>query len=208
MKGQNIVKTFVKNTFAGLLFPALFLLVITAPVRAQVLAHSGEVAGTVGYDHTNYYPPDGPTSTHFFGASGGYNVIPAITVLGEYKYDPLGSYNLGVGPSGVHAQLYGGAVRFNFRPSSKIVPYSVVGGGGYRFTVSSSGSGISINGSYVNFGGGASVYLGKNWGVRPEVRYERQQFSSEGLNIDANVVVAYGSIFYQWGGTGIAKKQK
>jgi hypothetical protein len=202
MKGQKIVKTFVKFAVAGLLFPALFLLVISAPVRAQVLAHSGEVAGTFGYDHTDYYPPDGPTSTHFFGASGGYNVIPAITVLGEYKYDPL---NLAGGGITYHSQLFGGAARYNFLTSKKIVPYAVTGVGCYKLS-NNEGFPMAGNGYYVNFGGGASVYLVRNWGIRPEVRYERQHATIGGADVYANVADVSGSFFYQWGGTVSKKK--
>ncbi len=197
------MKTFVKDALAGLFLSVLFLLVMSAPVWAQVLAHSGEVAGTVGYDHTSFTPSGGaPTSNHFYGGSGGYNVTPAISVLGEYKYDPLSD------PITVtyHAQLFGGAVRYNFTPSKKIVPYAIVGVGDYRFTESAGGASFSYNGYYVNFGGGASVYCGKNWGIRPEVRYERQQVTITGISVHANVSDVSGSIFYQFGGTGKKKK--
>ncbi len=197
------MQTLITKAVVRVVLPALFLVVLSAPVRAQVLAHSGEVAGTVGYSHTSYDKPNGPTANHpFYDGSGGYNVTPYITVLGEYKYYSLGT----VGVSSNHAQNYGGAVHFNFRPSGKVVPYGVVGGGGYRFT--SSGGGLSITGTgyYVNFGGGVSYYLGKNWGVRPEFRYERQAFTYDTLDISANVVDASGSIFYQFGGTGKKKK--
>jgi hypothetical protein len=199
------VKAFVKNAIASLFFSVLFLLVMLAPVRAQVLAHSGDVAGTVGYDHTSFTPANGPTSTHFFGGSGGYNVTPYITGLFEYKYDPL---NYSGGSITYHSQLFGGAVRFNLTPSKKIVPYAVVGGGDERFTGSEGGVSVSTNGYYVNFGGGASCYMGRNWGVRPEVRYERQAFTWNDMNATGNVVDVSGSFFYQFGGTGTAKKKK
>ena len=204
------MKTFVKNAVAGLLFSALFLLVLSVPVRAQVLAHSGEVSGAVGYDHSSFASnpasPLYPTSTHFFGGSGGYNVTPYITALGEYKYDPL---NFAAAGATYHTQLAGGAARFNFTPSKKIVPYAIVGAGYDRLTASFSGEGtVFSDGYYVNFGGGASVYCGKHWGVRPEVRYERQHVTYEGQTISANVADVSGSIFYQFGGTGKKKASK
>jgi len=208
----KIVKTFVKNAVAGLALSALFLVVISAPVRAQVLAGSGEVAGTIGYDHTsmtnNLGSPFNPTSHYFISGSGGYNVTPYITALGEYKFDPL------IAPAGsafkVHAQLVGGAARFNFTPSNKIVPYAIVGVGYDRLNASEPGLTQVAGGYYVNFGGGASCYLGKNWGIRPEVRYERQHvtYTPASEILTANVVDVSGSIFYQWGGTGTAKKKK
>ena len=203
------MKTFVKNAVAGLLFSALFLLVLSVPVRAQVLAHSGEVAGTIGYDYTSMTSVDPvetnlPTSHFFVSGSGGYNVTPYITALGEYKYDPL---NFAAAGATYHTQLAGGAARFNFTPSKKIVPYAIVGAGYDRLIASFSGEGtVFADGYYVNFGGGVSYYLGKNWGVRPEVRYERQHTSIDVQTISANVADVSGSFFYQFGGTGKKKK--
>ncbi len=204
------MKTFVKNTFSGLMLSALFLLVLSVPARAQVLAASGEVAGTIGYDHTsmsnNLGSPFNPTSHYFISGSGGYNVTPYITALGEYKFDPL------IPPTGspftVHAQLFGGAARFNFTPSKKVVPYAIVGVGYDRMNASETGLTQIASGYYVNFGGGASCYVGKNWGIRPEVRYERQHvtYAPAAEILTANVVDVSGSIFYQWGGTGKRKK--
>ncbi|MGD0295426.1 MAG: outer membrane beta-barrel protein [Terracidiphilus sp.] len=202
--------TFVKNAVSGLMLSALFLLVLSVTVRAQVLAHSAEVAGTIGYDHTSITsnPPASPypTSQYFYGGSGGYNVTPYVTVLGEYKFDPL------VSPTGNtfkwHSQLAGAAARINFTPSKKIVPYAIVGAGYDRLTATTTGIDEYTGGYYVNFGGGASVYCGKHWGIRPELRYERQHTTYGPINeiITANVVDLSGSVFYQFGGTGKKKK--
>ncbi|MGA2888693.1 MAG: outer membrane beta-barrel protein [Terracidiphilus sp.] len=194
----------VKNVFAVFCIPALFLLASLAPANAQVVANSGEIAGNIGYDHTSYTPSDGPTSTHFLGFSSGYNVTHYLTALGEYKYDPLSN----VDGASYHSQLYGGAARFNLHDLNRTVPYAIAGFGGYRLTGSESGTTVSVshNGYYFNFGGGASVYLARNWGIRPEVRYERQHVTADGENIHANVMDLSGSFFYQWGGTGRGKK--
>ena len=200
----KIVKTFVRNAVAGLVLPTLFLVVMSSPVRAQVLARSAEVAGAIGYDHSSFTNNIGsafnPTSNHFFGGSGGYNVTPYITALVEYKYDPL------IAPSGstftVHSQLSGAAARFNFTPSKKIVPYALVGAGYDRLNASDGPLVQIADGYYVNFGGGASVYCGKHWGIRPEVRYERQHVTYFTETLTANVADVSGSIFYQFGGTG------
>jgi hypothetical protein len=198
------MQIFVKNAVVGLCIAATFLLV-SSTARAQVLANSGEVAGTVGYDHTsmtNNNPPAGnPTSNHFFSGSGGYNVARHITALGEYKFDPLVAPPLSTFTW--HSQLFGGAARYNFTPSHKIVPYAIVGIGSYRLTASMPGIIQNANGIYVNFGGGASYYLGKHWGIRPEFRYERQNTKYGGEEIlNSNAVDLSGSIFYQFGGTG------
>ncbi len=191
------MKTFVKNAVAGLWIAALFLLVLTASARAQVLAHSGEVSGYGGYSHISSELPSIGTNHPFFGGSYGYNVTPAITVLGEYSYIPLGSE----GGVSAKTQLFGGGARFNFLPATRFVPYAVVAFGGDRYTLSGGGSSESANGWYAGFGGGVSCYLGKNWGVRPEFRYVRQDYSGVGINSFQES----GAFFYQWGGTGKKK---
>jgi opacity protein-like surface antigen len=214
-------QTLVKNVFVGLCFSASILLVSSAPVQAQVLAHSGEVAGNFGYATVlNSGNPDGD-SHPFFGGSGAYNVTSNFTVLGEYFYMPLGSYNcappdavhaLGVHPdvdfqecigsTSEHVQHYGGAVRYNLLSKTRIVPYLVGGVGGAR------GSGdnfTSVNGYDFSAGGGVSFYIGHNWGVRPEFRYMRFEFSAGGTTVGSNAPAESGSVFYQWGGRSIKR---
>jgi ABC-type proline/glycine betaine transport system substrate-binding protein len=84
------VKTFIKNAIAGLCFAALFLLV-SASAQAQVLAHSGEIAGKVGYLNANWDSGHFlPSSNHaVYAINGGYNVTPHVTVMGEWAYGPL-----------------------------------------------------------------------------------------------------------------------
>jgi hypothetical protein len=192
------VKIFVKNAVAGLCITALFLLVVSAPARAQVLAHSGEVSGYGGYSHVNLEGAAIGNNHPFFGGSYGYNVTPAITVLGEYTYMPLGSE----GGVSAKTQFFDGGVRFNFLPATRFVPYAVVAFGGDHYSIGGGGSSASFNGYYFGGGGGVSCYLGKNWGVRPEFRYVRQDYSGSGFNSFQES----GAFFYQWGGTGTKKK--
>jgi len=145
-----------------------------------------------------------PTSDHFFSGSGGYNISPHIAALGEYKFDPLAT------PLGNaftwHSQLIGGAARYNFTPSRKIVPYAIVGIGFYWLTASMPGTVENAGGYYVNFGGGISYYLGNHWGIRPEFRYERQHARYKGEEfLTSNVVDLSGSIFFQFGRSGNKK---
>jgi hypothetical protein len=65
----------------------------------------------------------------------------------------------------------------------------------------------------VNFGGGASYYLGNHWGIRPEFRYELQHawYKGPAEILTSNVADLSGSIFFQFGGTGkmnVASPQK
>jgi len=178
----------VKNTFVGLCIAVTLLLVSSTTVQAQVVAGSGDVAGYVGYFHMKL-----PTNSAIYGATGGYNVTPYITGLGEYGYAPVSS--------GIHVQIYGGGARFNLMPNKKLVPYGIFTGGGNRIA----GGGGGDNGYYISVGGGASCYLSKNWGVRPEFRYLRNDFTEGGSSISLNDLVVTGGVFYQWGGKGKKK---
>jgi hypothetical protein len=198
------VKTFVKNAFAGLCFVALFLLV-SASAQAQVLAHSGDIAGYAGYVHVSdtHHIASLSDNHGIYGVNGGYNITPNITVLGEWNLVPLYSG----GGETIRTQLFGGGARFNMMPDKKIVPYGVFNVGYDRLTFSGGGS-ETVSGYYFGVGGGASCYLGKNWGVRPEFRYVRPEYSSGGESQSFNSIAMTGGVFYQWGGTGTAKKKK
>lgn len=200
-----MMRPFSKSTFVGGCFVAYLLMALASPALGQVLAQSGDIAGYVGYGDGNYSTSGvGATNNHIeYGGSGGYNVTPNVTVLGEYSLMPMGTY------SGVtfKTQLYGGGARFNFSASGRAVPYVAVSVGGNRFTGAESGVSVSANGYYVGFGAGASIYLGRHWGVRPEFRYERQSISFGGITAGTNVILGSGSIFFQFGGQGIKKSK-
>jgi opacity protein-like surface antigen len=201
------MKLLVKNAFVGLCVCASLLLISSPSLRAQVLAHSGEVAGFGGDAHLG----DGGGNSPIYGGSGGYNIMPAVTLFGEYSYISLPKIDCGPdtsydGPDGCtasdHAQSYGGGVRFNFLTSKRVVPYGVFAFDGARSSVSAAGVGSnSVNGWDVGFGGGASFYVAHNWGVRPEYRYERIEFHSNGNN--TNLIT--GGVFFQWGGRAVKK---
>jgi len=195
------VRTIVKNAISGLCIAASFLL-ISSTLRAQVLARSGDVAGYAGYLYTNNIIPGVSNNHGVYGATGGYNITPYITAYGEYGFAPLYSES----GDTVHAQIYGGGARFNMTPDKKVVPYGVVSFGGNRLTVNIGGSSVNFNGYYIGVGGGANCYVGKNWGVRPEFRYLRNEFSSGGESVSFNDFAVTGGVFYQWGGTGKRKK--
>jgi hypothetical protein len=47
----------------------------------------------------------------------------------------------------------------------------------------------------VGAGGGVRIYAGKNWGFKPEVRYQRYQLSGGYIN----TAIFSGGVFYQFG---------
>jgi len=166
--------------------------------QAQVVPHSGDLAFTAGYSYigkgTNFNATD--INRYALGFSGGANLNQSMTVLGEYNYFSMPQ----VQKVNMNMQGYGGAVRFNLATYGRFVPYGVFGGGGARLTGSESGVSVTSNGGYFGFGGGANLYLGKNWGIRPEFRYNRFFYTFAGINGNTNVLTATAGLFFQFGG--------
>ena len=182
------------------------LLALSVPILAQGLkAPSGEVAGVFGWESLKGV--DGKTHA-LFGASGGANASEKVQVFGEYTYLPLGSMSEFGITAKAKAQLVGGGIRVHFGgASSKVNPFVVASGGLARATASASSISVSSSGGYFGAGGGATLFLGLNLGVRPEARFERLQWSEVKIS---GVTVAEGegnniftirvSFFFQFGG--------
>ena len=187
------MKLFIKNALAGLCVCATILLISSSPARAQVLGHSGDVAGYAGLYYTGTTEAnslcgdssDCPIGNNHgvYGANGGYSPSPWVTIIGEYGFVPVYS---GEGVT-IHNQFYGGGARFNLNPKSKVVGYAIFTAGGDKASESVTGEGSQSNSGYsLSFGGGASCYIGHNWGVRPEFRYVRSEYSAGGTTLGFN----------------------
>jgi hypothetical protein len=203
MKGKSKMRRTLKSFCASLVF-----LAVSSPAWAQgIESGSIEASGNFGYARVNGIN----SNNHFtFGPSVVYNLNQVVAVGGEYSYQNLGSETLsGVTGSG-HLQTYGGVVRFSFSDSARAVPYALVGVGGTDLRAVASAGNISASagqtGLYYAFGGGVSLFAGPRWGIRPEVRYSRQQYNAttiEGTPSAAfgqNDITATVAIFYQFGG--------
>jgi hypothetical protein len=187
------------------------VLVSVLPIvaRAQgIVSHSIELSGNGGI--TNELGINGNHGHATYGGAGAYNLTRHIALVGEYNYVALGSLTEDGIKGTADTQLYGAAVRYALINTRFFVPYVLGGGGVDRFHEGISGEGQSLaaneSGGYLALGGGASLYAGHGFGVRPEFRYTRQQYGSttvEGLSDpgrsenDLRVTV---SIFYQFGG--------
>lgn len=191
---------------------ACFLVAATA--WSQVAPGSAEVSYDIGYNHVgagpnNDFAPQGGNS-FTTGFNGGYNLNQYIEVGGEFNFfqDPQPEFS--PASASIHILNYGGLARFNLAPQSKIVPYGVFAFGGSHATASASLGGQSgsesENGFYVGFGGGASIYLSPNWGVRAELRDNYNHFSFQGSTDSTNILAMTGGIFYQFGGHSGKKK--
>lgn len=189
---------FSRSSLQRIFFTALCVLVSTA-AWGQVAPRSGDVAFDMGYSHigkgTNFNNTD--INRYTAGFSGGFNLSQYLTLIGEYNYMAMPSVqSVNMGMMG-----YGGAVRFNLAPKAKVVPYGLFGGGGARLTASESGVSVSSNGNYFGGGAGASLYIGSNWGIRPEFRMSRFNYTFSGISGNTNVLVATCGVFFQFGGT-------
>jgi hypothetical protein len=203
-------KTMMRRIFKTSIFSLLFLLAVSSAARAQGrLPGSAEVAGQVGFssltgvDNKKHAP---------FGFSGTYNASDKLAIVGEYSYQSTGSLTSSGVTATEHIQLFGAASRIYLVDSRRVTPYVLFAGGLARLSASASGISISQNGAYYGAGGGASIYVGSNWGVRPEFRWVRQDYVATtiagiplrggGLN-DAQGSVA---VFFQFGGRHAPKK--
>ena len=198
----------MRRTFKSLSGLIFILLAVSSPVWAQgIAARSGEVAGTIGI--SSIKGVDG--SRHpLYAFSGVYNVSPWLALGGDYTYQSMGSQTLSGLTASEHLQLIGPVARFSVEGNNTVVPYVLVGGGAAILHAAVSSGNVSIgasqNGLYFATGGGASIYAGQNWGIRPEFRYARLHFNS--TSIQGISIGSYGqndyqgtvTVFYQFGG--------
>lgn len=215
-----MMQTLLKEISVRSFLAVVFTMVSTASVWAQsapdvglgVTANSLDIAGNAGF--SNLTGVDGNKHVNF-GGSTGVNLSDRITVLGEYSYLPMGSVSASSGGTSASVNgnyhLLGGAARFYLVRPRRGAPYALVDFGYARCTaglgvnvsgVGSANASASLNGDYAGVGGGASFYLGHNWGLRPEVRWDRQEYYYSGTSLGQNVVRESVSVFFQWGGHG------
>jgi len=172
-------------------------------ISALAQGGKGEVVGFGGGTSLS-----GGAGTHgLFGGSAGARLTDHMHVFGEFAVVPLATASAtmeGVTANGSE-KLYnfGGGVDYSFGSSERAVPYVLVAGGlshdsasatanaaGYTVTV-----GASANAAYYGAGGGMRLYIGKKWGIKPEVRFQRYTGSgSSTIGVDFAV-----GLFYQFG---------
>ncbi len=157
---------------------------------------------------------DGGVGTHAaYGGSAAYLLGDNVHLFGEFSYTTLASETVSSGTTTANAAVnlasYGGGADYSFgSPSSKLRPYvlAALGVGHFYGNGSSGGTSVSLgitNDIYAGIGGGIRLYLGKHWGLKPEVRYQRynsSQSSLLGATIGSSNSVQYTvGVFYQFG---------
>ena len=150
----------------------------------------------------------GGNGTHaLFGGGASFGIGNNIRLLGEFTYSPLASATQsqsGVTVSGSeHLIGFGGGIDYSFLDAkAKARPYVTAVVGLDHDSASATGTGssagsipsisISSNSAYIGFGGGLRYFIGKSWGIKPEVRYQHSP------SFGNSVVYSVG-LFYRFG---------
>jgi hypothetical protein len=202
---------------------AFFATVQVTGLAQGLLSHGKEIALSGGGSSRSGVDGN-PHPT--IGISGAYGVWRGVSAFLEYTISPQGSLGTPAGASVTAVtQEGGGGARYFFSRRGRMVPYATVAGGYLRTTVDATGTGenTSSTGGYFGFGLGSSMFLGESWGIRPELRYQREMYSSTVSGFKAspyigtsrwlssntnnnNVVTGSVSIFFQFGGEASSKK--
>lgn len=177
----------------------------------------GEVSGFAGL--VSAY--DAYTGNHFnVGGTVGANAGRFVHLFGEVNYMPIGSWSSGSYNYDSKITNFGGGIQIRIPVHDKIEPYGLITFGlaqfrdkytytsynysGYTYTSQTeTDTSIETNG-YFGLGGGARIFIGKKWGVKPEVRYQSYfgNLNSDTYNFTdrGHVITVTGGIFFQFGG--------
>ncbi len=117
-----------------------------------------------------------------YGGNLGFGIDRRTTVFGEVSHAHFGG--------GGNLIDFNGGVKYTLLSSSRFEPYVLGAMGGVRSDVFSSRYHFGVHA-----GGGARMYVGKCWGIQPEVRWTRYSNYLPG----ANIVRFSGGLFLQWG---------
>jgi hypothetical protein len=147
------------------------------------------------------------------GGSGDVRVIDNLRIFGEFSYSPLNSLATSAANEvsavtglNVTAKVklfdFGGGIDYSFGSSKRVVPYvlAAVGVGHTSVSASVNVNGVTGTGSmstdsvYLGIGGGVRIYAGRNWGIKPEFRYQRY-----GGSLASNSAIFTAGLFYQFG---------
>lgn len=126
-----------------------------------------------------------------FGGAFGRAVTNRVFVYGDAGYIAGESASVAGFSASSHAMNFHGGLQYSFRTESRLVPYAAAGIGITRVSASVSGIGLPVKGSNSSvmfaFGGGARYYIGRNWGIRPELMV----FAGDGSYIRAGAGVFF-----------------
>jgi opacity protein-like surface antigen len=193
-----------------------FQVVLVATSLFLTHASVANAQGPAGFDIsanggiTNLEGVDQKTGHGAFGFAGGYNLTKHLALGAEYNYFLLGSLNEAGLTGNENLQMYGAFARFSLIVTRFVAPYIVLGGGIDRVKASASGdlssSSDDETGGYFSFGVGASLYVYRGFGIRPEFRFDRLEYASTSTDSvgetdgGQNEIRVTVGLFYQFGG--------
>ncbi|MFC6647317.1 porin family protein [Granulicella cerasi] len=181
-------------------------------LTAFAQARTAEVAVGGGYSYldTGRQGEEGYKNHGTFDVSASYNIVRKISVGFEYTLTPLHSQTESGVTASVDLHNYGGVARFGLFSAKAMMPYVSVVGGGLKLkgkaTDGTTTVSQTLSGGYLGAGLGVNAYLPAGFGIRPEVRYERQQLSHSAQQYDVfagngrNEITLTGTLFYTFGG--------
>lgn len=207
----SLCSTRDRTSAAALLFvvpTALWAQSVPRRAWPGIRAGSADAAFNVGWSNL----PNKLENTRSFpivGASGGINISRHVAAIGEYTYQFMSR----IDAVSLHTQLFGGAARLSLS-GKRVVPYVLLGGGGASLTASepitsptlTSSISATASGGYFAAAGGATIFMGRSWGLRPEFRYNYVSLSYGGQtsnNVNSahvNSVQIDCGVFFQFGG--------
>jgi hypothetical protein len=157
---------------------AIALAMTAATLSAGDLERQAEIAGFAGGLHIF----DGGGDHGVYGGYLGYGVSSPALVFFEASHSPLDGGDL---------LDFNAGVKFSLLQRDMFEPYALVALGGGHFSAGS----FSETRFGVHAGFGTRVYVGRSWGIQPEVRWARYFFDGP----DVNTFRYTGGVFYQWG---------
>jgi hypothetical protein len=195
------------NRFTGKTLALLGGLLLMASALAW---GQGEISGFGGLASVS----DGGGSHPTYGATIGVYAGRHVHLFGEYSRIPLApssylTYVQGAVVRMTESERYdnfGGGVQIRWFVDKKVQPYILVpciGAGRRTTSASNAGYGSAETYMYIGAGVGVRLFVGKNWGFKPE--YRRQAY----VNLDnflagpvgpSSVHMLTGGLFFQFGG--------
>ena len=158
----------------------------------------GEVSGFAGIVSIR----DGGGTHGNFGGTMGANLGRFVHLFGEVSYMSTGKGTYAT-PGG-RLMNYGGGVQIRIPTGeARIEPYGLLTFG-YGRSKGDYSSSNSTHNAYNGAGGGARVFIGRRWGIKPEFRIQKYygiHLSSNDPFVDnGRVITATAGVFFQFGG--------
>ncbi|MEN6536315.1 MAG: hypothetical protein ABFD89_21845 [Bryobacteraceae bacterium] len=144
---------------------------LTRKIEASVFGADVHVHND-GRDHSTY------------GGNVGFGISSRATIVGEFSHTSFGGGDL---------VDFSGGVKYTLLRRGNVEPYALAAIAGNR---SANDVGPGRGSSFgLHAGGGARFYVGKHWGIQPEIRWTRYFHDS----YNTNIIRFSGGLFFQWG---------